>query len=87
MRRVITCVTLAAITGCDDFDGPPPQRLRDTSVITISVDPGARHPGWADWKGGACHITLREYPLCLAHEVRHCFEGDWHPGYRTGEDC
>ena len=87
MRRTLTCIALVAIAGCDDFDGPPPKLQRSASVITIAVDPQLTPPGWAEWKGGICHITLREYPACLGHEVRHCFEGDWHAGYRTGEDC
>lgn len=28
-----------------------------------------------------CKIYIKEavYPRCLAHEIRHVFEGDWHP--------
>lgn len=36
---------------------------------------------------GFCIIELRKYPKCLAHEVRHCFEGDWHKGRQTTQDC
>ena len=34
-----------------------------------------------------CIITLRKYPACLLHEIRHCFEGQWHPGRDSDEDC
>lgn len=34
-----------------------------------------------------CKIYLRHYPKCLAHEVRHCFEGNWHEGRKTDEEC
>lgn len=85
MRSALLAAVL--LSGCDDFDGQPPALERTTSVITLSVDPQLKTPGWASWAGGACHITLRQYPQCLAHEVRHCFEGDWHAGHRTGEDC
>ncbi|MNZ43824.1 hypothetical protein D3C78_614360 [compost metagenome] len=87
IRAGVLLAAAAGLTGCDDFNGPPPKLQRAVSTITVRVDPDLRSPGWADWKGDACRIILREYPLCLAHEVRHCFEGDWHAGHRTGEDC
>lgn len=34
-----------------------------------------------------CIIALRRYPECLLHEIRHCIEGDWHPGRNSDEDC
>jgi hypothetical protein len=34
-----------------------------------------------------CIIILKSYPTCLLHEIRHCFEGQWHPGRDTVEDC
>ena len=43
--------------------------------------------GLAMYQDGRCIIILREYPNCLLHEVRHCIEGDWHPGRDTLEDC
>ena len=87
MIRPAMTLLVVLLAGCDQFDGEPPKRVTDTSIITISVDPQLSTPGWASWHGNTCHITLRQYPQCLAHEVRHCFEHDWHPGRRTGEDC
>lgn len=41
----------------------------------------------ADIGDGFCHIRLRKYPHCLLHEIRHCFEGDFHKGEDSDEDC
>lgn len=34
------------------------------------------HSGESNFR--ECTVYLRKYPLYLAHEVRHCFEGPWH---------
>lgn len=36
-----------------------------------------------------CKIYIKKelYPRCLAHELRHVFEGDWHQGRHSTEDC
>ncbi len=34
-----------------------------------------------------CVITLKKYPYCLAHEVRHCLEGAWHKDLPSTQDC
>lgn len=36
-----------------------------------------------------CRIEIRRdtYPNCIQHEIRHGFEGNWHPGYETTWDC
>lgn len=39
------------------------------------------------YSDGKCIIYLRQYPQCLAHEVRHCLEGNWHEGRHTDEGC
>ena len=36
---------------------------------------------------GFCIIELVKYPQCLAHEMRHCFEGNWHEGRETTANC
>jgi len=40
-----------------------------------------------DWEKGVCDIYIKRYPVCLAHGVRHCFEGHWHDAMPNGEDC
>ena len=85
MRILIICLLL---TGCAAFDPEPYNIIHPISQITITVDPmlgmmpdqyESHVAGVARVNGDTCHITLREYPVCLAHEVRHCFEGAWHP--------
>ena len=38
--------------------------------------------------GPLCQIYIRRdiYPACIAHEVRHCHEGEWHQS-PSSEDC
>lgn len=36
---------------------------------------------------GFCTIELTQYPKCLLHEIRHCFEGNWHKGRETTQNC
>lgn len=36
---------------------------------------------------GFCVIELTQYPKCLLHEIRHCFEGNWHEGRETTQNC
>ena len=85
MRIVLICLLL---TGCAAFDPEPYTLARHISTITIKVDPmlgmmpdaeGNQLNGTAVVTGDKCTIVLREYPVCLAHEIRHCFEGSWHP--------
>lgn len=62
--------------------------IRDTSIIKIIEVPSLKQSGYATWKGDTCLIELRKYPVCLAHEVRHCFEGHFHQeGTISSEDC
>ena len=42
---------------------------------------------YADITGDTCVIYLRKYPQCLAHEIRHCYEGNWHEGRDSSEYC
>ena len=79
---LLACLLL---TGCDSE--PPPQLKYPGFVMTIHVDPALNTLGLAELSPGICKITLREYPTCLLHEVRHCTEGDWHAGRETTEDC
>jgi len=86
MRIFLICLLL---TGCAAFDPEPYNIKQDTVTVQVVINPMLTafdykgdiiHPmGTAERKDGKCLITLREYPVCLAHEVRHCFEGAWHP--------
>lgn len=81
-------VALVVLSGCA-YEAPVPVRT-DMRVILKAPQ------GYADNKRGTatylpaintCIVTLRQYPECLLHEIRHCFEGQWHPGRTSDEDC
>ena len=84
IRALLLCVLL---TGCDSFDAPKPVLERTASIINVKIDPTLATLGHAQWVGQLCTITLREYPYCLQHEVRHCLEGKWHGDEPNHDDC
>lgn len=85
----LCALALVMLSGCSSFDAPKPVLERSTMRITVvesqNLPPNVL--GNATWHGDWCVITLREYPTCLQHEVRHCLEGNWHYGRDTTEDC
>lgn len=81
IRALLLCVLL---TGCDS---EPPKLKYPGFVLTIHVDPALPTLGLAEMTPGICKITLREYPTCLLHEVRHCAEGLWHEDRESDWDC
>jgi len=95
-RRLITRIVwgyavlcLLALAACDSFDAPTPTIKYPGFVTTIKVDPTLPTLGLSHNypELGICEITLREYPTCLLHEIRHCIEGNWHEGRTSDEDC
>lgn len=97
MKLAIALLTVFMLAGCAAFDPEPYKLERSFSKISLVIDPTfgqsfagntAGAMGQAVVRGDTCYITLRSYPICLAHEVRHCFEGDWHPkGFGNSDDC
>lgn len=83
----LCAVALLILTACNSFNAPAPVLQRHASIINVRIDPALPTLGMATWQGDLCTITLRQYPVCLAHEVRHCLEGDWHAGKNSTEDC
>ena len=94
LHSLITLTLLACfivlITGCTTTHSP---RIDEAFMHVKIVD----EPG-EDWPPRTAAITrglgsrvsqievLRGYyPECITHEVRHVFEGDWHPG--RNETC
>lgn len=80
------------MTGCATFiehNTVVPFPERTVSYIEIRKlsggDPNVL--AYADITGTTCIIYLRNYPRCLAHEVRHCYEGNWHERRKTSEMC
>ena len=54
-----------------------PNKLADNVLGSATYLPASNH----------CVIILRQYPVCLLHEIRHCLEGNWHEGRTSDEDC
>ena len=84
IRVLLLCVLL---TACASFDAPRPVLERTASIINVKIDPALATLGHAQCVGQLCTITLREYPVCLQHEVRHCLEGKWHGATPNNDDC
>lgn len=55
--------------------------------IHISENPAIETAGIAYMTDTECAIVLKQYPVCLLHEVRHCLEGQWHGENESSEDC
>lgn len=55
--------------------------------IHVSQDPSINTAGIAYITDTECVIVLKQYPVCLLHEVRHCLEGQWHGDKPSSEDC
>lgn len=85
MIRLTPLLLCAALVGCSD--SPPPKIDSAFFEVTILDEPKP------DWPSGTAAMTyaggtgvsrieiLRPYyPECITHEVRHVFEGEWHPG-------
>lgn len=95
LKALIYMTAVLGLSGCAAFDAEPYNIIHPISHITITVDPmlgmmpnqyGSHEQGQAVVNCDTCHITLREYPVCLAHEMRHCIEGQWHPPMVANDD-
>lgn len=90
MKALILAALLMA--GCDQT---PSQIERTDAIVHIrlvdSIDykQGYDAMGLTRCANGVCVVEIRRdlYPACVTHEIRHVFEGDWHPGRETTEDC
>lgn len=85
---LIACLTV--VMGCalaSDVIKPPPQQLQTIFIVILKIDPNLPTLGLAEMRPGSCIITLRTYPICLLHEIRHCTEGQWHGNKKSSEDC
>lgn len=83
---------IVLLSGCASFDAPKPQPIRSKVFIYAELVESFDNPrqrGESVCMGDFCAIKIlrKHYPFCLKHEVRHGFEGDWHPGRQTTEDC
>lgn len=91
MKYLIAITAAALLAGCST-PRTYGEITQDEFVISVKVDP--RLPSWGishrHMQGDTilrCEIILKRYPACLLHEIRHCLEGNFHPGTESSEDC
>ncbi len=89
--KALILIALIALQGCSVFDPIRSQPLYSevTARVVLTDDmPSDRH-GFATWDGSVCTIYLKrsQYPYCMTHEMRHCFEHYWHDERPSNEDC
>lgn len=90
MRSLVLLAALLA--GCT---APPKQYDMQHTEATVHIKVVERIPGRSNLYGlsscrdGECELWIRRsvYPKCLAHEIRHAFEGNFHPAGPSTEDC
>ena len=83
--KAILILLLSALAACADTQTYTLERK--TVKITVVEVKQLPTLGRASWSKDTCFIALREYPKCLAHEVRHCLEGKWHGDSLNDSDC
>jgi hypothetical protein len=68
---------------------PNGKSLASFKTFIVVEDPELKTDGLAkwDWDKKLCVIYLKQYPVCLQHEVRHCLEGHFHGSKKNGDDC
>ncbi|WGK60493.1 hypothetical protein QAO71_10350 [Halopseudomonas sp. SMJS2] len=90
MHRLIVATVLVA--GCAET---PKRYDMQRTEATVHIRVVERIPGRTNLYGlsscrdGECEIWIRRsvYPKCLVHEIRHAFEGNFHPAGPSTEDC
>lgn len=90
--RILVLGIVGTLAACSQFvEHNTRVTFPDSDVRQISVhrliggDPQVE--AYAEISGTRCKIFLRKYPRCLQHEVRHCYEGNWHAGRKTAAEC
>lgn len=82
---MLKILPLILLLGCTPE--PSINDVKHSSIrIHVSQDPSIKTAGIAYITYTECAIVLKQYPVCLLHEVRHCLEGQWHNG-NSSEDC
>jgi len=87
IKFMLATFLVLCLSGCSSLYEPKYNIERDFFVVKIVEDPELKTDGLAEWKQSYCKITLKKYPKCLLHEMRHCIEGDWHDEKPNGQDC
>lgn len=78
---------LLSMIGCTENHPPEVNFDKYISDVVIEEDKTLPTLGRQQTVGGVCFIKLKQYPICLQHEIRHCIEGNWHQGYESNDDC
>lgn len=90
MKKRYLPLLLLGLVACDNSE-PVKSEAKPfktfTGPIVVEQDVDLPTLGRQQTVGGLCFIKLKQYPICLQHEVRHCIEGDWHKGVKSDEDC
>lgn len=79
-----SCVAIVEHNTRVSFPPPKPMNIEIRKLVGGNQSTLAYAEIYPD---NICIIYLRKYPQCLAHEVRHCYEGNWHEGRHTDEGC
>lgn len=97
MNKYIIFIITALLAGCASIATKAPNKhhiLQTEVKVTLIKDAklprlpnGMPQLARTTVGDGFCIIELTQYHRCLLHEIRHCFEGDWHKGRETTQDC
>lgn len=89
--KALILILLVALPGCAAFDTErtPPMYSEVSARVILTDDLPANINANAVWDGSVCtiHIKRSQYPYCMTHELRHCFEHDWHDAIPNQTDC
>lgn len=86
-------IALIALTlqGCAVFEpvrGTPVRHEVNARIVLVDHLPTHTN-GFAVLEGDTCTVFLKrsQYPYCMTHELRHCFEHHWHDEKPNQTDC
>lgn len=94
--KLVGFMGISLLFGCAGapVDTKLPKKEKEYPVMQIEIkqlvggNPRVKAYAVLTPEANTCVIYLRKYPQCLQHEVRHCFEGNWHPNEKHNtEDC
>lgn len=92
MLKVILLACAIGVSSCAAVPTPATVKQRDIKVTLVYPAKlpdknGLPQLARTTVGNGFCVIELARYPQCLAHEIRHCFEFNWHEGRETTAHC
>lgn len=92
MRYLILIISVLFASSCATIvDHNKRYEFPETKEMRVSIHKftggNPKTLAYVEITNNECKVYLRRYPQCLTHEIRHCFEGNWHEGRKTDEDC